>query len=145
MKKSIQIRQRDISDCGAACLASVLSYYGLQLPISRIRQYAGTDKRGTSLQGLIDAAQKLKFRARGAKASGATFRQIPMPAIFHLVTQDGLQHFVVVYKITDRHIWFMDPAFGKIFRTAMEPFKRQWSGVVLLLFPSHLSLIHISE
>jgi ABC-type bacteriocin transporter len=136
VKKSIQVRQRDISDCGAACLASVSSHYGLQLPVSRIRQYAGTDKQGTSLKGLIDAAEHLKFNAKGAKTSGIAAGQIPTPAIFHLHTQDGLQHFVVVYKITARYIWFMDPAFGKIFRTAVDPFKRQWSGIVLLLFPS---------
>ncbi|HEY2648311.1 MAG TPA: peptidase domain-containing ABC transporter [Puia sp.] len=136
MKKSIQIRQRDISDCGAACLASVSSYYGLKLPVSRIRQNAGTDKRGTSLQGLIEAAEQLKFNAKGAKTSGIADMRIPTPAIFHLIAKDGLQHFVVVYKITDRYIWFMDPAFGKIFRTAVDPFKRQWSGIVLLLLPT---------
>ncbi|HEY2348304.1 MAG TPA: peptidase domain-containing ABC transporter [Puia sp.] len=136
MKKSIQIRQSDISDCGAACLASISSYYGLKLPVSLIRQYAGTDKRGTSLQGLIEAAEQLKFNAKGAKTAGVAVTQIPTPAIFHLITKDGLQHFVVVYKITDRYIWFMDPAFGKIFRTAVDSFKRQWSGIVLLLLPT---------
>ena len=44
MKKFIRIKQRDISDCGAACLASVSSYYGLHLPVSRIREYAGTGR-----------------------------------------------------------------------------------------------------
>jgi ATP-binding cassette, subfamily C, bacteriocin exporter len=136
MKKSIQIKQRDISDCGAACLASVSSYYGLQLPVSRIRQYAGTNKHGTSLRGLIEAAQQLKFRARGAKTSGIAITQIPTPSIFHLIIQNGVQHFVVVFKITNRYIWFMDPAFGKMFRYETDAFKRQWTGIVLLLFPS---------
>ncbi len=39
-KKGIKIKQFDITDCGAACLASVCAYYGLQFPIARIRQYA---------------------------------------------------------------------------------------------------------
>jgi ATP-binding cassette, subfamily C, bacteriocin exporter len=135
VKKYIQIKQRDISDCGAACLASVSSYYGLHLPVSRIRQLAGTGRHGTSLQGLIEAAEQLKFQAKGARALGQAVRHIQTPAIFHLV-QKGFQHFVVIYKISSRHIWVMDPAFGKILRYEMNSFKRQWSGIVLLLIPS---------
>ncbi|NNL01128.1 MAG: hypothetical protein HKP39_02505, partial [Eudoraea sp.] len=36
----ITIKQHDITDCGAACLASIASYYELHIPIARIRQYA---------------------------------------------------------------------------------------------------------
>ena len=49
MKKDIQIKQHDITDCGAACLASVAAHYGLRLPVARIRQYAFTDKKGTNV------------------------------------------------------------------------------------------------
>ncbi len=135
MKKNIQIKQRDISDCGAACLASVSSYYGRHLPVSRIRQYAGTGKHGTSLGGLIKAAEQLKFRVIGARAQDHSVSQIPTPAIFHLV-QNGLHHFVVIYKISNRYIWLMDPAFGKVIRHQIHSFNKQWSGIVLLLAPS---------
>ena len=53
----IKIKQHDITDCGAACLASVAAHYQLQLPLSRIRQYAGTDKKGTNMLGLLEAAE----------------------------------------------------------------------------------------
>ncbi|HET7001460.1 MAG TPA: peptidase domain-containing ABC transporter [Puia sp.] len=135
MKNFILIKQRDAADCGAACLASVSSYYGLHLPVSRIRQYAGTGKHGTSLYGLIEAAGQLRFRAKGVRTTGHAITQIRTPAIFHLV-QSGLQHFVVIYKITNRYIWFMDPAFGKMIRDDIQSFNRQWSGIVLLLMPS---------
>ena len=135
MKKFIQVRQRDTSDCGAACLASVSSYYGLHLPVSRIRQYAGTGKYGTSLHGLIEAAEQLKFRTKGVRTTEHSLTKIQTPAIFHLV-QNGLQHFVVIYKITNRYIWFMDPAFGKMVREEIYSFNKQWSGIVLLLIPS---------
>ena len=54
MKKNIEIKQHDMTDCGAACLASIASYYNLELPISRIRQLASTDQMGTNVLGLID-------------------------------------------------------------------------------------------
>jgi len=45
----IKVKQRDITDCGAACLASVGAYYNISLPVARIRQFAGTDKKGTNV------------------------------------------------------------------------------------------------
>lgn len=50
-EKGVKIKQFDITDCGAACLASVCAYYGLQFPIARIRQYAFTDQKGTNIWG----------------------------------------------------------------------------------------------
>ena len=64
---SIKIKQHDITDCGAACLASVSAHYKLNIPIARIRQWAGTDKKGTNAWGLIKAAEKLGFSAKGVK------------------------------------------------------------------------------
>ena len=55
----IKIKQHDITDCGATCLASISAHYKLQLPIAKIRQYASTDKKGTNILGLIEAAEKL--------------------------------------------------------------------------------------
>ena len=37
MKRGIKVKQHDITDCGAACLASVCAYHGLRFPVSRIR------------------------------------------------------------------------------------------------------------
>ena len=54
----IKIKQHDITDCGAACLASVAAHYRLQLPLARIRQYAGTDQKGIIFLGLMEAVQK---------------------------------------------------------------------------------------
>ena len=56
------IKQHDITDCGAACLASISAHYNLQLPISRIRQYAGTDKKeaiGFCKDWLLDLLTRL--------------------------------------------------------------------------------------
>lgn len=57
----ICIKKHDIKDCGSACLATILEQYGLKIPISEIREAAGMDKQGTSVYGLIKAAEKLGF------------------------------------------------------------------------------------
>ena len=55
-KKYHCIKQHDIKDCGAACLATISKQYGLKTPISKIREVAGTDNNGTSAYGVVKAA-----------------------------------------------------------------------------------------
>jgi ATP-binding cassette, subfamily C, bacteriocin exporter len=66
---SIKIKQHDITDCGAACLASVAAHYRLKLPIARIRQFASTNQKGTNVLGMIEAAERLGFQAKGVKGT----------------------------------------------------------------------------
>jgi len=46
------VKQHDITDCGAACLATISKQYGLNLSISKIREVAVTDKQGTNAYGI---------------------------------------------------------------------------------------------
>ncbi|HQW16409.1 MAG TPA: cysteine peptidase family C39 domain-containing protein [Niabella sp.] len=135
MRKETRIKQRDITDCGAACLASVAAYPKLKLPVSRIRQYAGTDKRGTNVLGLIEAAEKLGFQAKGAKGSFDSLFKIPLPAIVHVVLKNELQHYLVLYKVTKKHLILMDPADGRILKKTYKEFQEIWTGVIVLLIP----------
>ena len=81
---SIKIKQHDITDCGAACLSSVAAHYKLQLPIARIRQLASTDQKGTNVLGLIEAAERLGFQAKGVRGTVESLAKIPKPAIVHV-------------------------------------------------------------
>ena len=58
------IKQHEITDCGAACLATISKQYGLKIPITKIREVAGTDKQGTNALGMIKAAEQLGFTAK---------------------------------------------------------------------------------
>jgi len=135
MKKDIQVKQHDVTDCGAACLCSVSAYYGLKLPVARIRQYAFTDKKGTNVLGMIEAAQRLGFEAKGVKGSPECLTEIPKPAIAHVVVKEQLQHFVVVYKVTKDSIVIMDPGDGKLHKKTHEEFAKEWTGVLILMLP----------
>ncbi len=135
LKRSARVKQRDISDCGAACLASVAAYYNLQLPVARIRQYAGTDKKGTNVLGMIEAAQKLGFQAKGVKGPLEALANVPKPVIAHVVIKGVLQHFVVIYQVTGKHVVFMDPMDGDFHRNTHDEFKKIWTSVLILLMP----------
>jgi ATP-binding cassette, subfamily C, bacteriocin exporter len=134
---SIRVKQHDISDCGAACLASVARHYKLEVPVSRIRQYAGTNSMGTNVAGMLEAAVRLGFDAKGVRGTSDSLFKIPLPAIAHIIINGRLQHYVVIYKITKQKIVYMDPAFGKLIRKRLIDFKDEWTGVLILLFPGN--------
>lgn len=132
---NIKVKQRDITDCGAACIASIASHYKLDMPVARIRQIAGTDKKGTNVYGLLKAAEKLGFTAKGVKGSADALPKIPLPAIAHVVVKEVLQHYVVIYKVTEKYIEVMDPGTGKLEKKTLEEFTKIWTGVLVLLVP----------
>ena len=89
MKKSILIKQHDLTDCGAACLASVSAHYGLNFPVARIRQYAATDKKGTNVLGMIEAAEKLGFAAKVLKVLSKVYIKFPnLPLLMWLLIRN---------------------------------------------------------
>ena len=139
MHKDILIKQHDITDCGAACLASVCAYYGLRFPVARIRQYAFTDQKGTNVLGLVEAAQKLGLSAKGVRTKMEGLAIVPKPAIAHVIItheQQQLQHYVVVYKIEKEYVDYMDPGDGRMHRVTNEEFAKMWTGILVLMEPA---------
>ncbi|WP_333820998.1 peptidase domain-containing ABC transporter [Ohtaekwangia sp.] len=135
MSKPVKIKQRDITDCGAACLASVAAYHKLNMPVSRIRQLASTDKKGTNLLGIIEAATKLGFDAKGVKGSIGSLTKIPKPAIAHVIVKEVLHHYVVIYNATPSVVEVMDPGDGCIHKYSHDDFSKMWTGVFVLIWP----------
>src|SRR5437762_9309576 len=103
------VRQVDQTDCGAAALATILLHYRRPVPLQQLRDLAGTDRVGTNLRGLIDAAEKLGLAARGVKGPYEALPQVPVPVIAHARTAEGLGHFVVVHRATPAGGVIADP------------------------------------
>ena len=138
------IKQHDITDCGAACLATITKQNGNKIIITQIREVAGTDKQGTNAYGLIKAAEQMGFSAKCVKGNKeAFFSEIPFPCIAHVIVDGNLLHYVVIHKITKRRVIIADPAVGIVKLTPDEffgevhekgkPPKYQWSGILILL------------
>ena len=132
---SIKVKQHDIKDCGAACLASIGNHYGIQIPIARIRQFAHTDNKGTNLLGMIEAAEKMGFTAKGVKGELDALEKIPLPAVAHIIVKNHLHHFVVIYEVSKSNITFMDPGEGDLVKLKFDAFKEIWTGVLILFAP----------
>lgn len=143
------VRQHDQSDCGAAALATVLKYYRRPAGLQQVREHAGTDAAGTNLAGLIHAATRCGLQAIGVKGPYDALLGARLPAIAHVRNQDGLGHFVVLFRVTKKRVILVDPASGS--RTVdRKTFCEEWTGVLLLIEPDQTgiatrNLHHTSE
>jgi ATP-binding cassette subfamily B protein len=132
---SIEVKQHDMMDCGAACISSIGNFHKKFVPITKIRQWSETDKNGTNVNGLIDALDKMGLQAKGVKASIQAIDKIPLPSIAHMVYENHLQHFVVIYKVKKKSLSIMDPSIGRLSPLSREDFELNWSGALLLIAP----------
>lgn len=141
------VKQHDITDCGAACLATIAKQNGYKIPISKIREIAGTDKQGTNAFEMVKAAEQLGFSAKAVKGDQkAFFSEFPLPCIAHVIVNGNLMHYVVVHKITKKQIIIADPGRGIVKLTPKEFFGKatspgkppeyQWTGVLIFLVKS---------
>jgi len=138
------IKQHDMTDCGAACLATISKQNGLKIGITKIREVAGTDKQGTNVYGMIKAAENLGFDAKGVKGDkDAFFSDFPLPCVAHVVVDGNLLHYVVIHKISKKKVIIADPGcgivklspeefFGEVHDEGKPP-KYMWTGILVLL------------
>ncbi len=133
MNRKITVRQRDLKDCGPCCLLSIIKYYGGNIPIETVRLDTKTNLEGTTAYNLIYAAKKYGFIAKGVKAKELD-DNINLPAIAHIVTKNGFNHFVVIYKITNNYVYIMDPGRGMV-KEKIAEFKSKWTNVILIFKP----------
>lgn len=134
--------QMDSMDCGPACLQMILKYYGKYYPLPWLRSISNISREGVSFKGISLAAEKLKLRTMAVKVpfSGAKnapcLKNAPCPLIVHW----NQRHFVIVHKITSKHVWLADPAEGKV-KIPVASFLSSWEsdgdkGLALLIEPT---------
>ncbi|MBS3937981.1 MAG: peptidase domain-containing ABC transporter, partial [Peptococcaceae bacterium] len=123
-------------DCAAACIATICKQYGSKIPISRIRELALSDLRGTSAYGIVKALEELDFTAKVVTGETASlFERFPLPCIAHIVTNENMLHFVVIHRITKKQIIVADPGKG-IVKYTPNDFLKIWTGVLILMLPT---------
>ena len=107
------IKQYDSTDCAGACLASIAWYYGKKISLIKINDILGTDKDGTSVYDICQASEKLGLMASAYKKNEQfKDKELNLPCIAHVYQEDGLAHFVIIYKIKKHSIIIADPAIG---------------------------------
>ena len=115
MQKKVIIKQLDEKDCGVCCLESIIKYYDGYVPLEKIRKDSCTSTKGTSALHLVETLKKYGFDAYGSRIKKEKFfsTDIPLPAIIHVVLDNGLNHYMVLYEKRKNKVILMDPSVGK--------------------------------
>lgn len=131
------VKQHDITDCAAACLAMICLHYKKETTITRLRDMMGTDLKGTNLIGLSRCAESLGFVCQAVRVDREGFlSRYSLPAIANVVTKEGLSHFVVIFKVSEKYVVVGDPA-RDLMRMETEEFYKNFTGAILILKPSN--------
>ncbi len=138
------VKQYDITDCGAACIATICKQNGYRIGITKIREVAGTDTQGTNAYGMVIAAERMGFSAKCVQGEKEDlWSGFPLPCIAHMIVNGEVLHYVVLQKITKKYVIISDPAKGVV-KLKIEEFlgetandgkppEYQWTGVLILL------------
>lgn len=126
--------QHGQSDCGVACLLSVIRYYDGNSTLERLRELSGTNQQGTTLLGLFQAANHIGFKAEGCEADIPSLIEHNQPVIL-LIKDNTLNHYIVCYGFKDTKFIIGDPANGIIYYTREELEQKWQSKACLTLFP----------
>lgn len=134
--RRVFVKQQDATDCAAACLAMICLHYKKETTITKLRDIMGTDIKGTNLIGLSKCANQFGFVSQAIRVDKEGFlSDFSLPCIANIHTKEGLSHFVVIYKITPKHVVIGDPA-KEFEKQSMDDFWDRFTGVLLVLKPS---------
>jgi ABC-type bacteriocin/lantibiotic exporter with double-glycine peptidase domain len=122
--------QLNAAECGAACLAMILSYHGRATRVAECREHLAVGRDGSSALALADAARGFGLRVKAYSIEPAALGRVPLPAIVHW----EFNHFLVVEAWSPTAVDVIDPAVGRRRLSAAE-FGAGFTGVVLLLEP----------
>ena len=116
--KKCSVLQHDSTDCGAACLVSVIKYFGGTATIEKMRKLSGTTQAGTSMLGLYQAANEHGLTATGYEATIKDIIDFNNVLILHVMTEERAEHYIVNFGFKEGKFTIWDPATGLKFLSA---------------------------
>lgn len=122
--------QMNATECGAACLAMVLNYYGRKVSIADVGERCGSGRDGLSALNIVQTARDYGLHVRAIGLRENDLRTLHLPAIIHW----EFNHFIIVERWSPDGVDAVDPALGRR-HLKSEEFNDGFTGVVLMLKP----------
>ncbi|MEV4518255.1 peptidase domain-containing ABC transporter [Dactylosporangium sp. NPDC049525] len=126
MRRLRELRQVKAADCGAACLAMVLTHHGRPATVRQVTADLGVSRDGLSAHALVAAAERYGLRARAFSLPPEGLAAVPTPAVLYW----NFNHFVLLERWGPRRVRLLDPVSGRR-RLGPDEFAAGFTGVVI--------------
>ena len=135
MDKKLIVKQNGNHDCAAACLLSIMKYYGFYASLDEVSFVLKITNNGTNAFNVINGSRTFGFDGYGIHISYEEIvnNKVTLPLICH-VLKNNMYHFIVVYKVNKKNIVVMDPS-SNIYRISKDYFKNIYLNTSLVIFP----------
>ncbi len=124
--KTPVLLQMHASECGAACLGSILGYFGRWVPLTELREKCEVSRDGSSAASIVRAARHYGLECRGLSMRPGQLKKLPLPLILFW----QYSHFVILEGFDSGNFHLNDPSTGRRTLSA-EEFNRGYSGIAL--------------
>jgi ATP-binding cassette subfamily B protein len=115
------------TDCGAACLAMIASFFGKKYHLRQIKALFEFTRIGITIQDIVDNATQMGFDAKILKLTTEELQSFPFPVILFWKQE----HFLVYERVTERKddslFHLADPAYGRV-KLNTDDFEVAWKG-----------------
>ena len=118
--------QMHASECGAACLGSVLAYFGLWVPLTELREKCEVSRDGSSAASILRASRHYGLECKGLSIRAEQLKKLELPLILFW----QFSHFVVLEGYDGSNFYLNDPSTGQR-RVSAEEFDKGYSGIAL--------------
>ena len=118
--------QMHASECGAACLGSILAYFGRWVSLVELRERCEVSRDGSSAASIARAARHYGLECSGLSVHAGQLKRLQLP----LIVFWQFSHFVVLEGFDSRHFYLNDPSTGRR-RLSAEEFGKGYSGIAL--------------
>ncbi len=133
--KKHHTQQQDQSDCGVACLQTILKYYESNFSLEKLREYSGTSAQGTTMLGLMQCGNKIGLDVKGYESTIKALKENKTPVILHTIFEEKLQHYIVCFGYDQKKEKFIisNPANSKTEYITEKELETIWKSKALLL------------
>ncbi|CRH22068.1 hypothetical protein BN1423_2230024 [Carnobacterium maltaromaticum] len=102
-------QQSEHSECGLACATMLIDYWSEKVNLTEMRERYGVPNGGYNLAQIQLILRDADIDVKAVKSEAKSINAVPVPFIAFWKNK----HFIIVEKVTHKHIVVVDPARGK--------------------------------